>query len=123
MPWPNRIATLLRPGQGLSVVTEETRSERHSDEPKRGIIRRLRPDMIRRMDDAPKLINPSGWISEGGPPADGSLPMKTLPDAHSPQMADLNRHLSFVANSASRERPPLKIGRRTSSSDNPLSTR
>lgn len=28
---------------------------------------RLRTDMIRRMDDAPKLINPSGWISEGRP--------------------------------------------------------
>lgn len=27
--------------------------------------RRLRPDMIRRVDDAPKLVNPSGWISEG----------------------------------------------------------
>lgn len=27
--------------------------------------RRVRPDMIRRIDDRPKLINPSGWISEG----------------------------------------------------------
>ena len=27
--------------------------------------RRLRPDMIRRVDGAPKLVNPSGWISEG----------------------------------------------------------
>lgn len=27
--------------------------------------RRLRPDMIRRIDDAPRLVNPSGWISEG----------------------------------------------------------
>ncbi|OBZ69793.1 hypothetical protein A0H81_10406 [Grifola frondosa] len=26
---------------------------------------RLRPDMIRRMNDAPKLVDPSGWISEG----------------------------------------------------------
>ena len=26
---------------------------------------RLRPDMIRRMDKAPQLINPSGWISQG----------------------------------------------------------
>lgn len=30
--------------------------------------RRLRPDMIRRIDDKPKLINPSGWISEGRMP-------------------------------------------------------
>ena len=27
--------------------------------------RKLRPDMIRRIDDAPRLVNPSGWISEG----------------------------------------------------------
>ncbi|KAL4252407.1 Potassium transport protein [Abortiporus biennis] len=26
---------------------------------------RVRVDMIRRMDDAPRLVNPSGWISEG----------------------------------------------------------
>ena len=26
-------------------------------------LRKLRPDMIRRMDDAPKPIDPSGWIS------------------------------------------------------------
>jgi hypothetical protein len=30
--------------------------------------RRVRPDMIRRIDDRPKLINPSGWISEGRMP-------------------------------------------------------
>ena len=28
-------------------------------------VPRVRPEMIRRMDDAPKLVNPSGWISEG----------------------------------------------------------
>ncbi|KAJ3785131.1 cation transport protein-domain-containing protein [Lentinula aff. detonsa] len=27
--------------------------------------KKLRTDMIRRMDDAPQLVNPSGWISEG----------------------------------------------------------
>jgi hypothetical protein len=27
--------------------------------------RRVRPEMIRRMDDAPKLVTPSGWIIEG----------------------------------------------------------
>lgn len=34
----------------------------------RNVASRVRPDMIRRMDDAPKLINPSGWISEPDPP-------------------------------------------------------
>lgn len=27
--------------------------------------KKLRTDMIRRMDAPPKLVNPSGWISEG----------------------------------------------------------
>ena len=27
-------------------------------------FRKLRPDMIRRMDDAPKPVGPNGWISE-----------------------------------------------------------
>ena len=33
-------------------------------------LRRLRPDMIRRIDDTPKLVNPSGSIIDGqaGPP-------------------------------------------------------
>ncbi|KAH8087810.1 cation transport protein-domain-containing protein [Cristinia sonorae] len=37
----------------------------HREEP--STSSRLRPEMIRRMDDAPKLVNPSGWISEGSP--------------------------------------------------------
>lgn len=32
---------------------------------RRRALRRLRPDMIRRVDDVPKLVNPSGSISEG----------------------------------------------------------
>jgi hypothetical protein len=30
-----------------------------------GTLRRLRPDMIRRIDDAPKLVDPSGSIIDG----------------------------------------------------------
>lgn len=45
--------------------------------------RRLRTDMIRRMDDAPKLINPSGWISERTEP-DVRNPIPHENDVHSP---------------------------------------
>lgn len=63
-PWPSRIAAFIRQGRGLSVVVEETEAKPLPQE-KGGHITKLRPDMIRRMDDAPKLINPSGWVSEG----------------------------------------------------------
>lgn len=46
---------------------------------------RLRTEMIRRMDDAPKLVNPSGWISEGQPGnGDEKLPAfkPPTPDPH-----------------------------------------
>ncbi|KXN87472.1 Low-affinity potassium transport protein [Leucoagaricus sp. SymC.cos] len=70
-PWSSRMAALLRPGRrGLSVVAEESSNGSKSDRrTRRGIIRKLRPDMIRRMDDAPKLVNPSGWVTEGKAPS------------------------------------------------------
>ncbi|KAF8891820.1 cation transport protein-domain-containing protein [Infundibulicybe gibba] len=64
-PWPTRFVTFLRQGRGLSVVAEDSKEGSAESERKGGILRKLRPDMIRRMDDAPKLVNPSGWISEG----------------------------------------------------------
>lgn len=60
---------------------------------------RLRPDMIRRIDDAPKLVNPSGWISEGR-----TNPLKVIPVEPEPQPNEATRHLSFVDNA---ERDPM----------------
>ncbi|VDC02697.1 unnamed protein product [Peniophora sp. CBMAI 1063] len=67
---PSRLGGLgnfLRRRRGLSTVEEveepETPIKKSGQEtPRRN--RALRTDMIRRMDDAPKLVNPSGWISE-----------------------------------------------------------
>ncbi|KAJ7072702.1 cation transport protein-domain-containing protein [Mycena amicta] len=68
-PWPRR---MLSRKSGLSTVDEISRENSRSptsddDEPrkKKGFMRKLRPDMIRRMDKPPQLVNPSGWISEG----------------------------------------------------------
>jgi len=62
-PWTSRLGSVFRRGSQLSTVQEKT-----EDTPPKGDKtiepRKLRPDMIRRMDDAPKLVNPSGWISE-----------------------------------------------------------
>lgn len=114
IPWPHRMLARLRPGGGLSVVAEE--SSEHSTPDQRstgnGIIRKLRPDMIRRMDDAPKPVNPSGWVTEDKAPslrngvparstrsksrvedsdqANGSLPMTPTgnPPQHSPERSN-----------------------------------
>lgn len=62
-PWSHWMTTLFHPGH---IATEESQDGSDSDRyPKRSIIKKLRPDMIRRMDDAPKLVNPSGWITAG----------------------------------------------------------
>lgn len=64
------MVAFLRPGKGPSVVAEDNSEGSKSDrQSKSGIIRKLRPEMIRRMDDAPKLVNPSGWVTEGKAPS------------------------------------------------------
>ncbi|KAF5357330.1 hypothetical protein D9758_005883 [Tetrapyrgos nigripes] len=69
----------------------EERSEKKSGSKK------LRTDMIRRMDDAPKLVNPSGWISEGD-----RIPIQEYSPARSNSNLDHNRHLSFAEPSPER---------------------
>jgi hypothetical protein len=74
VPWWRR-ATQMLINPRLSTIPEATHSsensatrERERDREKSRISSRVRPEMIRRMDDAPKLINPSGYISEGHTP-------------------------------------------------------
>lgn len=42
----------------------ETDEKRRSRNLSKKALHNLRPDMIRRMDDAPKPVDPSGWVSE-----------------------------------------------------------
>ena len=74
VPWWKRAARMLV-GPRLSTIpeatnsTESTAREREKDrDRKHTIANKLRPDMIRRMNDAPKLVDPSGYISEGQTP-------------------------------------------------------
>lgn len=61
--WP---VTSLRRRTGLSPVEEKYESEDWSSTLReKGRPKKLRTDMIRRMDAPPKRVNPSGWISEG----------------------------------------------------------
>ncbi|KAG1782036.1 cation transport protein-domain-containing protein [Suillus placidus] len=56
---------IFRRKTGLSMVPEDSANGDTRTTPKNS-TKRLRPDMIRRMDGQPKLVNPSGRITESG---------------------------------------------------------
>lgn len=96
-PFSTRLANLFRFRSQLSTIREDesgnvtpTTPSTKGSRSKGGDVR-LRPDMIRRIDDAPKLVNPSGWISEGR-----SDPLKVIPVE--PQENEETRRLSFTDN-------------------------
>lgn len=66
-PWPHRFIAFFS-GKKLKVVDKE-KDVKEAKKGQKSALRKLRPDMIRRMDDAPKLLNPSGWVSEGSAPS------------------------------------------------------
>lgn len=66
------LSTLIAPLFGTGSTQFAFFGSRHGSSPTSGsnmdgqrTPRRLRPDMIRRIDDTPKLVNPSGSISDG----------------------------------------------------------
>lgn len=58
--WPDKLAIFLSKGR----IQHGTEGNQEVDSPPN-----LRPDMIRRLDSAPMLINPSGCVSEESSPA------------------------------------------------------
>lgn len=87
-PWYSRFI----PGRRKRTVENDETSDDASDH--KASIKRLRTDMIRRMDDAPKLVDPNGFVSEG-PPRRFSI--------HSAQ--ETSRHLSFTTTGSPERRP------------------
>ncbi|KAF7315082.1 Potassium transport protein [Mycena indigotica] len=83
-PWPQRIFSRK---SGLTTVNEISRENSRSPTPeeeprkKKGFMKKLRPDMIRRMDGPPQLVNPSGWISEGM-----HTPLSPIPSVEVPKL-------------------------------------
>ena len=67
--WTNRFLAFFT-RRKLSVIDEEKIPR---DGTKPPTPPKLRPDMIRRMDDAPKLVNPSGLLSEGHAPSGSNI--------------------------------------------------
>ncbi|KDQ50869.1 hypothetical protein JAAARDRAFT_141256 [Jaapia argillacea MUCL 33604] len=69
IPWHGRLSNLFRrrkrAGARDKINGENLESPRKKERRRGSIIGRLRTDMIQRMDETPKLVNPSGWISEG----------------------------------------------------------
>jgi hypothetical protein len=74
-----RANTSLVHGSPNRIASQGSRSSSSpipiNAEIRRRATRRLRPDMIRRVDDVPKLVNPSGSISEGQAGPTDVLPM------------------------------------------------
>ncbi|EIN06562.1 TrkH-domain-containing protein [Punctularia strigosozonata HHB-11173 SS5] len=67
-----------RPAQDAYVLQEKQSPATPLKKRKKGgVLKHVKPDMIRRTTDRPMLINPSGWISEGGPGPDA----KPMPSA------------------------------------------
>ncbi|KAG6841410.1 hypothetical protein C0991_011304 [Blastosporella zonata] len=81
--WINRVSTLLRGGREdhFDIADASQNGSGTTKEQKKGFIQKLRPDMIRRVDDEPKRINPSGH----------AVPLKKIPTVHT-----ATGHLSFA---------------------------
>ncbi|KAI0645210.1 cation transport protein-domain-containing protein [Trametes meyenii] len=80
-PWWKRLWTKVQLQRGTRLRSFSDISVQEIGPIKaRGRIH-LRPDMIRRVEGAPKLVDPSGWISEGAPDQprreDGSQELET----------------------------------------------
>jgi hypothetical protein len=81
-----RLASSLRTGADrLPLHPSETKS----GDTQRKHSRTLHPDMIRRMDGAPQLVNPSGSIIEGAGPASVLSPDPQMTWDHLSQRAPL----------------------------------
>jgi hypothetical protein len=110
-----RIASLFTGG---SSNLASPRGNSSSNAESQRTPQRLRPDMIRRVDDVPKLLNPSGSISEGhAGPTDlrsvigtdnlGQSPSEGLHDSQPPSSQE-NRSRSLIESVSSEE---SRVGR------------
>ncbi|KAF8967965.1 cation transport protein-domain-containing protein [Flammula alnicola] len=102
-PWPHRFVAYMS-GRHLSVIDEESADQ---EAKKEGALRKLRPDMIRRMDDAPKRIDPSGWVSEGRPPPGRRMSNGSIRPPSKP-LASKTTDDSVIGSSSNRPDPLMR---------------
>ncbi|KAG2043915.1 cation transport protein-domain-containing protein [Suillus americanus] len=110
--WSRRF---FRRKTGLSTVPEDSASGDARTTPKDS-TKKLRPDMIRRMDDQPKPVNPSGRITESG-----AVPMKhfSLKYGAVTSAASTGMPRTATIEFAPLHRPLFPVGSRTGHSDSP----
>ncbi|KAF8070723.1 cation transport protein-domain-containing protein [Lyophyllum atratum] len=95
--WPNRVSGFLRRVRTDVPILPEVPEAFRDEEKKKDVNQKLRPDMIRRMDDEPKRIDPSGF----------PVAPKKASTVHAAQPS----HLSFAPSSSDHERAQPKSRR------------
>jgi hypothetical protein len=88
--WTSRLSTAFRTPtrqvndgtDAVELASPGAESVRKRKSRPASIMKKLRPDMIRRTDAAPRLVNPSGWVND-----DTRRPGTPQPTPYSPQSA------------------------------------
>lgn len=125
-PWPHRMFAYIK---GDHIELEDEDNPEAKDKKRRnGVLQKLRPDMIRRMDDAPKLVNPSGWVSENRPPSVKGIEISNIHVSPKPSPSPVESHTSSEEDAAAPKSAPTATEltsnkstptRRSSSVENP----
>ncbi|KAH8828423.1 cation transport protein-domain-containing protein [Flagelloscypha sp. PMI_526] len=95
LPWARRLLVKI------GFTNSDASPHGHSSDEKApgGLGSAIRPDMIRRVNDAPKLVNPSGWISQRplsrrmSDPGTATTPPATIKSDHPFHLTPLSPHV------------------------------
>ncbi|KZT21063.1 hypothetical protein NEOLEDRAFT_1139908 [Neolentinus lepideus HHB14362 ss-1] len=96
VPWHSKMVNMLRRRKRLTTARENSTESPPRERAKPSSVKKLRTDMIRRMDDAPKLVDPSGWISEGRTESMVNTPNGVQVDTGEIQDENQKHQLSFA---------------------------
>jgi len=105
VPLRGRVAGLFKRGTALPTVRENSEE---SDSNASGNAPKLTPGMIRRVDGAPKLVNPSGWISEGREPGGSAIQGSAYPEVFPPSPLPINAPLGTIEEPDADDQGPTK---------------
>ncbi|KAF5393461.1 hypothetical protein D9757_000476 [Collybiopsis confluens] len=114
--WIRSLLSLVKghKGDGLPMTRQNSTESSGTKENSRKTPKKFRTDMIRRMDDAPKLVNPSGWISEGD-----RIPLGRTNTAHSQTQTRQPDPTSPTSQEVNSERKGIHMSRRLSDPGTP----
>ncbi|TFL07165.1 cation transport protein-domain-containing protein [Pterulicium gracile] len=98
-PFSHRLAAIFSKNSKVEVVEQD----KEFDGEKQALGGKLYTHMIRRVDDAPKLVNPSGWISET--PREDQQKDVPVPSAYRAPDVQIRSHEA----DARRKKPPRRL--------------